>query len=144
MLTDQDIDNDVAAFRAEEHAIKEAIHEKAKLYFSVAFLAVISYVLAALGPSWLRWIAGFFMSALVLGQFGMLSLIRKVQLFYSPYRYDIVARNHLLMGIVALLALVYALLAFWWHWPVPWLAMIVGIFINVIHGIGYAPSGKHG
>lgn len=48
------------------------------------------------------------------------------------------------MGIVALLALLYALLGLWGRWPVPWLAMAVAIVINLMHGFGYAPRNEGG
>jgi hypothetical protein len=102
VLDDSEIAEEVAQYRAEESALKSAIYEKSQLYFGVAFLAIISYVVAAFGPGWVRWIASFFIAGLLLGQFGMLSLLRQLQQFYAPFRNDFVVRNHLLMGAAAL------------------------------------------
>lgn len=144
VLDDNGIAEEVAQYRAEESALKSAIYEKSQLYFGVALLAIISYVVAAFGPGWIRWIAGFSIAGLLVGQFGMLSLLRQLQQFYAPLRNDFVVRNHLLMGAAALLALVYALLGLWGRWPVPWLAMAFAITINLLHGFGYTPKEKHG
>lgn len=138
------MDEEVLFYRAEESSLKAAIYEKSQLYFGVALFAGISYVLSAFGSGWLRWLPSFFISGLLLGQFGMLSLLLKLQKFYSPFRSDFVVRNHLLMGAAALLALIYALLGLWGGWPVPWLAMLVAILVNLMHGFGYAPKEKHG
>lgn len=143
MLNDEEIAEEAAAYRSEESSMKTAIYEKSKLYFGVAFLAIISYVVAAVSPSWVRWVAGFFIAGLLAGQFGMLSLLRQLQQFYAPYP-NFVVRNHLLMGAVALLLLVYALLGLWGRWPVPWLAMLLAIIVNLLHGIGYAPKKNSG
>lgn len=143
VLSDEKIAEEVATSRAEESSLKAAIYEKSKLYLGVAFLAIISYVVAAASPSWVRWVAGFFIAGLLAGQFGMLSLLRQLQRFYAPYP-NFVVRNHLLMGTVALLSLVYALLGLWGRWPVPWLAMLLAIIVNLMHGIGYAPKKKRG
>ncbi len=140
MRNDEEIAEEVGAYRAQESSLKAAIHEKSKLYFGVAFLAMIFYAAAAFGPNWVRWVAGFFIAALLLGQFRTLSLLRQLQQFYSPFRNDFVLRNHLLMGTVALLALTYALLGFWGRWPVPWLAIALATIINLVHGFGYAPK----
>lgn len=139
MLSDEEIAEEVAASCAGESSLKTAIYEKSKLYLGVAFLAIISYFVAEVSPSWVRWVTGFFIAGLFVGQFGMLFLLRQLQRFYAPYP-NFVVRNHLFMGTLALLFLVYALLGLWGRWPVPWLAMLFAIIVNLLHGIGYSPK----
>lgn len=139
MLSDEEISADVAEYRAVELFYTNAIYEKSKLYLGVSFLAIISYVAAAVGADWVQWVAGFFIAGLLAGQFGMLGLLRRLQLFYAPYP-NYVVQRHLLLGIAAFLLLIYSLIGMWMSWPVPWLAMLLAIIVNTLHGIGYAPK----
>jgi hypothetical protein len=140
-----DIANEVALLRAEETALKTAIVEHSHLYFGIALVTIVSYVVGAFAPAWLRWITGFLLAALLVGELGMVALLRRLQQFHAPFRTDIVVRNHLFMGIVALMALVYALLGLWSRWPLPWLAMAFAVLINLLHGVGYSKrNSSHG
>ena len=85
---DEEIAREAAVYRAEESSLKAAIYEKSHLYFGVGFFAIVSYVAAEFGPAWVRWVAGFFIAGLLVGQFGMLSLLRRLRHFYAPFRND--------------------------------------------------------
>lgn len=138
MSKENDIANEVALLRAEETALKAAIVAHSQLYFGIALVTIVSYVVSAFAPAWVRWITGFLVAGLLVGQFGMLALLRRLQQFHAPFRTDIVVRNHLFMGAVALVALIYALLGLWSRWPLPWLAMAFAGLINLLHGFGYS------
>lgn len=42
-------------------------------------------------------------------------------------------------SVIALAALFYALLGLWGRWPAVCLALLVGIAVILLHGIGYGP-----
>ena len=135
----EELERDKAVYKAAELALKGAIVEKSKLYFGYGLLALIAYPFAAFGPDWVRWIAGFLIAILLVGELSMFGVLRRLQQFYAPFRADFVLRNHALMAAVAVLALIYSLLGLWGRWPVPWLALLVAAVINLLHGLGYAP-----
>lgn len=128
----------MAIYRAKETALKGAIVEKSKLFFGCGLFALIAYPFAVFGPSWARWIAVFLIAILLLGEMGMVSALRRLKRFYSPFRADIVLRNHFVLAAISISALAYALLGLWARWPVPWFGLLIGITIYLVHGVGYA------
>lgn len=138
-LLERASEEEIAEYRAGEEALQNAIIGKSKLFFGYGLLSLIAYPFAVYGPSWVTWIAGFFVAILLLGEVGMLVALRELQRFRWPLRADHVMRNHFGLAAIAIVALVYALLGLWGRWPVPWLALVIGILINLAHGFGYAP-----
>ena len=67
----EELETEKAEYKAAELARKGAIVEKSKLYFGYGLLALIAYQFAAFGADWVRWIAGFFIAILFLGELSM-------------------------------------------------------------------------
>jgi hypothetical protein len=128
---------EIEEYRAAEVALENAIRERSKLFFGYGLLALIAYPFAEFGPSWVRWIGGFFIAILLLGEMGMVGALRRLQKFRWPFRADHVMRNHYGFAAFGILALTYALCGIWGRWPVPWIALLIGVFVNVVHGFGY-------
>jgi len=105
------VEEERAAYRAEESALKGALVAKSRLYFGDGLLSLFAYPFAAFGPGWVRWIAGFLIAILLLGEFSMVGAFRRLQRFYSPFRSDTVLRNHFVLATIAIVALMYALLS---------------------------------
>lgn len=134
---DHELEQQVAKRWAAETEVRRAIREKSELYLGVGLLAVVTYIVSLFTPGWVRWIAGFFIFGALIGEFSMLSALRSLQQFRG--RADWVLRNHYLLSVIALAALIYALLGLWASWAAVWFALLVGIVIIVLHGIGYGP-----
>lgn len=123
-----------------EAALERAIYEKSKRQLTTWILGFISYAVAVFLWDWLRWVTGFFLVLLLLGEINVLHLLRLHQRSSFPFASDTVARNHLVMGYACLALTVYSLLGLSGNLPLPALTMLLAALISLVHCIGYGYS----
>lgn len=135
----EDQDSDNAQYKANFHAIGEAIHKKSLSVFHYGLLSLISYVIGAFWPDWVRWFTSFFIYCLISALLGMFGAITQRQEILPTFVY----RTHMKMLAVSVIMLAYALVGLWLHLPVPWLALIAGILLGVALGMFASPRRVH-